>query len=359
MTESAEHAPLAADYRIGISGWRYPPWRKTFFPDGLPQKDELAYASRRLNSIEINGTFYSMQRPSSYRTWYDQTPDDFIFSVKCPRYVTHIRRLKEVEGPVANFFASGLLLLNHKLGPLLWQLPPSMPFDPARLAAFFSLLPRDTVEAAQIAKKHDEYLSDTWIKAVRRRPLRHALEVRHASFQTPEFVALLREHDVAVVVADTAGKWPLIEDVTADFIYVRLHGDEELYVSGYTNEALHAWEQKLRVWHRGANLPAQHRLADPATARAAGRDVFVYFDNDVKVRAPYDAMTLAHRLGVGPEPGEPPIAKLIAEKPRTSWKWPGRNRRSVQNAVHRVKQAARPPPDKSSGGPAVKNKRRR
>lgn len=324
---------MSATYRIGISGWRYPPWRKTFFPDGLPQKDELAYASRQLNSIEINGTFYSTQRPSSYRTWYKQTPDDFVFSVKCPRYLTHIRRLKSIEGPISNFFASGLLLLGEKLGPLLWQLPPSMPFDPARLTAFFKLLPRDMSEAAEIAKKHDKYISDVWTKAPRNRPLRHALEVRHGSFKTPEFVSLLREHEIAVVVADTAGKWPLIEDVTSNFIYVRLHGDEELYVSGYTDKALRAWKKKLRTWHRGGNLAAQHRLLDSTPANASGRDIFVYFDNDVKVRAPFDAMKLAHSLGVGPAPSEPPAIEAITEKPRGSSSWPWRRPRSAQSTV--------------------------
>lgn len=332
---------MPADYRIGISGWRYPPWRKTFFPDDLPQKDELSYASRQLNSIEINGTFYSLQRPSSYRTWYEQTPADFLFSVKGPRYVTHIRRLKDIAGPLANFFASGVLRLEEKLGPLLWQLPPSLPFEPERVEAFFKLLPRDTDEAAQLAKKHDPFLSKVWFEPAETRKLRHALEVRHASFLTPEFVDLLRKHDVAMVVADTAGKWPLIEDVTADFVYVRLHGDEELYVSGYTDEALKTWEKKLRTWHRGANLSAEHRLSPPAPARAKGRDVFVYFDNDVKVRAPYDAMTLAHRLGVGPAPGKPPPVKTIKEKPRTAAEWPWRIRRGAKPTARRSNRPRR------------------
>ncbi len=332
---------MPADYRIGISGWRYPPWRGTFFPGDLPQKDELHYASRQLRSIEINGTFYSLQRPSSFHTWHDQTPDDFVFSVKAPRFITHIRRLKDVGGPIANFFASGVLRLEEKLGPILWQLPPSLPYDSQRLATFFKLLPRDTAEAAKLARKHDAFLSNAWTKPGGKRSLRHALEVRHASFQTPEFVELARQHDIAIVVADTAGKWPLIEDVTSDFIYVRLHGDEELYVSGYTADALRAWEKKLRIWHRGANLPAAHRLSSPAPSRAQGRDIFVYFDNDVKVRAPYDAMTLAHRLGVGPKPGEPPPIESIAEKPRTASEWPWQNRRGTKHAVRGTKATPR------------------
>jgi uncharacterized protein YecE (DUF72 family) len=312
--------------RIGISGWTYAPWRGTFFPAELRQSDELDYASRQVRSIEINGTFYSLQRPSSYTAWAARTPDDFIFSVKAPRFVTHIKRLKNVAGPLANFFASGVLRLGDKLGPLLWQLPPSLPYDRERLAAFFALLPRDTAGAARLARKHDEHISKVWLKTDRNRPLRHALEVRHVSFQTPEFIALLREHRIALVVADTAGKWPFLEDVTADFVYVRLHGDEVLYVSGYTPAALETWARKIRAW-RGGRSPADAKtIGDPPppALRGSGRDVFVYFDNDVKVRAPYDAMTLAHLLGTGPAPSAPPDVAMIAETPRT--RWPGYDR---------------------------------
>ncbi len=314
----------AAGYRIGISGWRYPPWRGRFFPKDLAQKNELAFASRQVNSIEINGTFYSLQRPSSFRAWYDATPPGFVFAVKGPRFVTHIKRLKNVGSPLANFFASGVLKLEEKLGPILWQLPPSMVFDAKRLAAFFDLLPRDTAAAARLARKHDERIAFTWTKTGENRPLRHALEVRHDSFKNPEFIALLRKHNIALVVADTAGKWPLLEDVTADFVYVRLHGDEELYVSGYTPVALRGWERKMRTWRRGGNSPAAKRIAPPVPARAEGRDVFAYFDNDVKIRAPYDAMTLAHWLGFGPKPGVPPPLQSIKEKPRTASQWPWR-----------------------------------
>jgi uncharacterized protein YecE (DUF72 family) len=315
---------MAGNYRVGISGWRYPPWRGTFFPRDLPQKDELAYAARKVNSVEINGTFYSLQRPSSFRTWFNQTPDDFLFSVKGPRYITHIRRLKDVAAPLANFFASGVLRLEHKLGPLLWQLPPSLPYDAQRLEAFFRMLPRTTEAAARMARQHQPFLTNAWTKSATESSLRHALEVRHPSFEKPEFIALLREYDVAVVVADTAGKWPLIEDVTSDFIYLRLHGDETLYVSGYTPTALRKWKSKAQQWRRGANPSAARRLTKPAPTRPAGRDVFVYFDNDVKVRAPFDAMTLAHLLGIGPAPGEPPPVESIAEKARAPSEWPWR-----------------------------------
>jgi uncharacterized protein YecE (DUF72 family) len=287
--------------RIGISGWTYPPWRGVFFPKGWPQKRELEYASRQVNSIEINGSFYSLQRPESYRAWYEATPRGFLFSVKAGRFITHIKRLKDVETPLANFFASGVLCLREKLGPILWQLPPSFRFDPGRLATFFDLLPRDTGAAARLARKHDTKVEGRAVtKADRARPLRHALEVRHASFETAEFVQLLRAHDVALVVADTAGKWPLIEDVTSDFIYARLHGDKKLYVSGYTDAALKEWARKIRSWVKGATPAHAKRIGPPLRSAKRGRDVFVYFDNDVKVRAPFDAISLAHRLGIGP-----------------------------------------------------------
>jgi uncharacterized protein YecE (DUF72 family) len=264
---------------IGISGWNYAGWRGDFYPSGLPHRRELEYAAQRLSSIEINGSFYSLQRPSSYRTWYEQTPDDFVFSVKGPRFVTHMKKLSDVETPLANFFASGVLLLREKLGPVLWQLPPMLGFDAERLASFFRLLPRSTQQAAVLAERHDQRLDGrAWTTTDLDRPLRYALEIRHGSYETPVFVDLLKEHDIALVTADTAGRWPFLQDQTSDFAYARLHGDEELYVSGYSDEALDVWAERIRRWSVGQ------------------RDVYVYFDNDVKVRAPYDAMSLAHRL---------------------------------------------------------------
>jgi uncharacterized protein YecE (DUF72 family) len=309
----------APDLRIGISGWTYPPWRGSFYPADLLQREELAYASRQVGSIEINGTFYSLQRPSSYGLWHDQVPPGFVFAVKGPRYLTHIRRLREPRGPLANFLASGVLRLGRKLGPLLWQLPPSFRYDAPRLEAFLKLLPRDTHAAAALAREHDRTLGHAWVEPGPRRPLRHALEVRHASFCVPEFIALLRRHRVALVVADTAGKWPFMEDITADFVYVRLHGDSELYVSGYTPAALRDWARKVRAWRRGANPAGARLVAPPASRRPAGRDVFVYFDNDVKVRAPFDAMTLAHLLGHGPKPPTMPrLTRKQTVAPRKS-----------------------------------------
>lgn len=292
---------MASDVRIGISGWRYAPWRGVFYPKGLPQRRELEHAARHLGSVEVNGSFYALQRPESYRAWRAEVPDDFVFSVKGGRFVTHMKKLADVEVPLANFFASGVLALGPALGPVLWQLPPTLGYDPGRLARFFDLLPRTTAAAAALAERHDERLDGrAWTTTEADRPLRHVLEVRHASFATPAFPALLREHGIGLVVADTAGKWPYLEDVTSDVVYVRLHGDAELYVSGYGDEALDRWAARVRAWASGTEPADARRLGPTAAPAPDGRDVFVYFDNDVKVRAPVDAMALARRLGVGP-----------------------------------------------------------
>jgi uncharacterized protein YecE (DUF72 family) len=292
-------APAAAQVRVGISGWMYPAWRGRFYPKGLVQRRELEYVGQRMRSVEINGSFYSLQRPTSYQSWRAQTPDDFVFAVKGGRFITHMKKLVGVETPLANFFASGVLALGPKLGPVLWQLPPMLRFDPDRLAAFFDLLPRTTTEAAILAAGHDQRLEGrSWTQTDAERPLRHAVEVRHPSYCDERFVELLRAHDVALVVADTAGLWPDLEDVTSDFVYVRLHGAEELYVSGYTDAALDSWAAKIRCWHAGESPTGDRTVAPALPHRPEGRDVFVYFDNDAKVHAPFDALSLAERLEV-------------------------------------------------------------
>ena len=267
--------------RVGISGWTYAGWRGDFYPRGLVQRRELEYASQRMTSIEINGSFYSLQRPTSYASWREQTPDDFVFAVKGGRFITHMKKLAGVETALANFFASGVLALGEKTGPFLWQLPPNLGFDPERLAGFFAQLPRTTKAAARIAEGHDAKVAEdrALTTAAVDLPLRHALEVRHDSFTTPELAQLLREHDVALVVADTAGRWPLLEEVTSDHMYVRLHGDKELYASGYSPAALDRWAERCRGWAE------------------AGQDVYVYFDNDAKGFAPHDALALIERVG--------------------------------------------------------------
>ena len=292
-----------ARIRIGLSGWRYAPWRGgAFYPKGLPQRRELEYAASHFPTLELNGSFYSLQRPEYYAEWRDATPEGFVFAVKGSRYITHLRRLKEIETPLANFFASGLLELGPKLGPLLWQFPPQLPFLPERFDAFFALLPRDTEEAAALARRHDARLEGrASCRTDARRPLRHAVEIRHESFRDPAFIALLRRHGVALVVADTAGRWPLLEDLTSDFVYLRLHGDEELYASGYGDAALRRWAERIAAWSAGGQPADAHLASDKAPRRRAARDVYVYFDNDVKVHAPYDAAALARRLGLPSE----------------------------------------------------------
>lgn len=286
--------------RTGISGWTYPPWRKAFYPAGLPHSRELAFAAGGLTSIEINGSFYALQKPTSYQRWYDETPDEFVFSVKGPRFVTHMKKLADVEGPLANFFASGMLALGNKLGPVLWQLPPTLGYDASRLASFFAQLPRTTGEAASLAARHEDRMSGrAFTRALVDQPLRHALEVRHGSYQVAEFVDLLREHDIALVNADTAGKWPMLDDVTSDFVYVRLHGADELYVSGYDDQALDRWAARVRRWAAGETPSDGVTLARRKAPRRR-RDVYVYFDNDAKVRAPFDAIALAERLDLRP-----------------------------------------------------------
>ncbi|MFS8486384.1 DUF72 domain-containing protein [Xanthomonas campestris pv. raphani] len=283
--------------RIGISGWRYARWRGTFYPTGLAQRRELAYAGRCFPSVEINGSFYSLQRPESYQSWHDETPDDFVFAVKGPRFVTHMKRLRDCEQALANFFASGVLRLGPKLGPILWQLPPTLRFDEAVLDAFFSALPRDTEAALALARKRDTTLMHgrTALRVDRKRPLRHALEMRHPSFCDPSCMKLLRKHKVGVVVADTAGKFPYLEDVTADFVYLRLHGDAQLYASGYSDHALDRWGERIAAWAAGGE-PSDAQRVGPRASKRARRDVYCYFDNDMKVHAPFDARGLMQRL---------------------------------------------------------------
>lgn len=287
---------------IGISGWRYPPWRGVFYPPKLTQARELEFASRAVRTIEINGSFYSLQRPESYAAWYAATPPNFIFSVKGNRYLTHILRLRDIEKPLANVFASGVFNLREKLGPFLWQFPPSFRYEPEPLEHFFSLLPRDTEQALALARKRDPRMKGRTRLAIdANRPLRHAMEIRHPSFIDSSFIALLRKYRVALVVADTAGKWPYCEDVTSDFMYLRLHGDKELYASGYTEEALDRWAIRIKAWSEGAEPSDAQRIVAETAPAATSRDVYCYFDNDIKVRAPFDARRLIEKLGVHAE----------------------------------------------------------
>src|SRR3984893_11150456 len=269
---------------IGISGWTYSGWRGSFYPSGLRHSDELSYASRQVDTIEINGTHYSLQHPDSFVRWHDETPEGFVFAVKGSRFITHLKQLRDIETPLANFFASGVLRLEEKLGPFLWQFSPRFKFDAERLESFFALLPTDSKAAVVLAERHDRRLAGrAWTKSGRRRRLRHAVEIRHPSFLDPAFVRLLCRHNVALVFAD-AVDWPYAEDVTADFLYLRLHGSEELYASGYDDNALDRWAARIRSWSHRAQ-PEDAKLIDAAARpRRRARDVYVYFDNDVAVK---------------------------------------------------------------------------
>jgi uncharacterized protein YecE (DUF72 family) len=294
--------------RVGISGWTYPPWRGVFYPKGLPQARELTYAAERFSTVEINGTFYCMQRPSSFATWAAVTPPEFLFSVKASRFITHMLKLRNAEQALANFFASGVLALGPKLGPILWQFPPSFRFDPARLETFFQLLPQTTEDAAVLARYHDQRLEGrAHTETDQNRPIRHAMEIRHDSFLSEDFIRLLRRYNVALVCADTVA-WPRLVDATADFVYCRLHGSKELYASGYGRAAIATWADRVLAWATG-NPPSGKRVAPFGDIDARPHEVYVYFDNDAKVRAPFDALALERRLIKLGIP-EPPKAKL-------------------------------------------------
>lgn len=284
------------DIRIGISGWRYKGWRGTFYPADLAQRQELAFASSQFNSIELNGSFYSLQRPESFQRWYAETPEGFVFAVKGSRYLTHMLRLKGAEAGLANFFAQGLLALEEKLGPILWQFPPNMKFNAARFDDFFTWLPRTHLQASALGERHDERLNGrTWLRVARDRPLRHAVEIRNESFICEEFIALLRRHRIGLVVADTV-EWPRLMDVTSDFVYCRLHGDKELYASGYDRDAIEGWARRVTRWAHGEEAEDGDRASAKHARGRRTRDVFVYFDNDRKVRAPADARSLRKLL---------------------------------------------------------------
>ncbi|MGH9615192.1 MAG: DUF72 domain-containing protein [Acidobacteriaceae bacterium] len=281
--------------RVGISGWTYPPWRGVFYPKKLGQKRELEYAASIFSTIEINGTFYSLQRPSSYQDWAERTPEDFVFSVKASRFITHLRRLREIEIPLANFFASGILKLGKKLGPILWQFPPNFQYSPLLMEDFFKLLPATTANAVELGRLHDQRVQGrSFLQIDRSRRLRHAVEIRHASFAVPEFITLLRKYNVALVCAD-AVEWPRLMDVTSDFIYCRLHGSKELYASGYGRNAIDEWAHRVAAWAKGGESADGDFASGRKPRKRTTRDVYVYFDNDAKVRAPRDAKALQRR----------------------------------------------------------------
>jgi uncharacterized protein YecE (DUF72 family) len=272
--KATRHA--AADIRVGIGGWTYEPWRGTFYPEGLAQKRELEYASRKLTSIEINGTFYGTQRATSFEKWHDETPDGFVFSLKAPRFATHRRVLAEAGDSIERFFASGLLALKDKLGPINWQFAPTKQFDAEDFDAFLRLLPQH----------------------VDGRAIRHAVEVRHESFRHPEFISLVREHGVAVVVAGDSD-YPQIADVTAPFVYARIMGTVEDEPLGYSDDALDQWAARAAQWRAG-DYPDDLQTIAHTTIASAPRDVYLYVISGYKVRNPSAATALLDRIGRTP-----------------------------------------------------------
>jgi uncharacterized protein YecE (DUF72 family) len=255
-----------------------------------------------MNSIEINGTFYKLQSPESYRKWASEVPDDFLFSIKGSQYITHKRRLKEIRGPLSNFFASGLLQFGTKLGPILWQFAPFFPYKPDRFEEFLDLLPKTTAAASELAAENTiRNPKHIWTEPAADTKLKYAFELRHPSFFCEEFVALLRKHNAALVFADSAGKWEYAEDITADHIYIRLHGSKELYASGYTDEELDRWAKRINTWQKGSEPRDAKKITKDKFKAGTKRDVYLYFDNDIKVHAPFDAIHLAERLGVKQE----------------------------------------------------------
>ncbi|HTH52021.1 MAG TPA: DUF72 domain-containing protein [Pyrinomonadaceae bacterium] len=285
--------------RIGISGWSYKEFRGKFYPKGLAQRLELEYSSERFNSIEINGTFYSLQSPASFEKWEAATPDDFLFAIKGSKYITHQKKLQDVRTPLANFFAQGVLRLGKKVGPILWQFAPWYRYNRERMTEFLELLPRSTAAAAELAAENTIKKPDgAFVDLIDDVPLRYAFEPRHESFFSEDFVSLLRDHNAALAFADAAGKFPYTEDVTADFVYVRLHGSTVLYASGYSDEELDDWTRKINAWKKGSEPRGTKKIVPGKFQPGTKRDVYVYFDNDIHSHAPYDAMNLATKLGV-------------------------------------------------------------
>jgi uncharacterized protein YecE (DUF72 family) len=280
--------------RIGTSGWSYPHWRGKFYPIGVPSRNELAYASSQFDTLEVNRSFYSLLRPSSCELWRETTPARFLFALKGGNFITHAKKLRGVETALANYFASGPLVLGAKLGPIVWQLPATLRYDRERLAAFFALLPRNGAEAAALALRHDERVRvEAPCRVSARQRLRHAIEPRHVSFRDPDFAQLAREHGVAIAVADSAD-WPCFEEITTDFMYVRLHGSERTYASGYDARAIRRWRDRIRAWCEGRYLAGAPRISERKPRRV--RDVFVYFDNDLDAHAANDARALGAAL---------------------------------------------------------------
>jgi uncharacterized protein YecE (DUF72 family) len=277
--------------RIGISGWSYAEWKGGFYPDDLGDDDQLEFAAREFETIEVNGTFYSLTDPASCRRWRDAAPRGFQYAVKGSRYITHNKRLADTRSALANFFASGILELGDRLGPILWQFPGNLSFDAERLDSFLEELPRDTRSAAKLARHHDERVKDVSYGPATRRRLRHAIEARHDSFLQPETARIAQRHGVAICSSHST-EWPYVEEVTAGYVYLRLHGPAKLYASRYSDSDLGRWARRIRAWGEGTEPDDAERISDLKAPSRKSRDVYVYFDNTAHGHAPEDARRL-------------------------------------------------------------------
>jgi uncharacterized protein YecE (DUF72 family) len=280
---------------IGISGWSYNDWKGGFYPEDLADDDHLQFAAGVFDTIEINGTFYSLTDPATCRRWRDAAPPGFQYSVKGSRFITHNKRLQDAHSALANFFASGILDLDDRLGPILWQLPQNMRLDEEILDAFLELLPGDTEAAAHLARDHDNRVEHVSYGGDTRRRLRHVLEIRHESFMRPETARIARRHGVAMCSSHSS-EWPYMEEITAGFVYLRLHGPRKLYASQYQDSELDRWADRVRTWNAGGEPEDAERISELEAPRRKERDVYVYFDNTACGYAPDDARNLMDRL---------------------------------------------------------------
>jgi len=288
--------------RIGLSGWSYKGWRGDFYPGVLPQKQELAYASARFPSLEINGTFYGLSTPKTLRAWYHTAPKDFVFAVKGSRFITHNKKLNDIDEPLANFMASGILELREKLGPILWQLGPNMRFDAERIDRFLALLPRDLDAVADLAGEATLERASARARLGANHRVRHVIEPRHESFFVDDMVRIARNHGVAIAFSHSSA-WPYTEELTAGFVYVRLHGPRALYSSGYPKPELQEWAGRIRAWFEGSEPEDARRITARKPPPRKRRDVYVYFDNDSGGHAPRNAAELISLLAPGRREG--------------------------------------------------------
>ncbi len=283
--------------RVGVSGWNYDEWKDSFYPSDLRDADQLEYAAAKFDTIEINGTFYALTDPKTCRRWREAAPRDHRFAVKGSRYITHIKRLKDARGAVANFFASGILELGSQLGPILWQLPETFRFDADQIRAFFEILPGDITEAASLAAEHDDRVDDVSFGDGENHRMRHVLEFRHESFSREETARIAAEHGIALCFSHSS-EWPYVEEITAGFVYLRLHGPGELYASEYGDTDLETWAKRIKTWHQGGQPSDAKRISDRKAPDREERDVYVYFDNTAHGHAPANAMRLRELIGL-------------------------------------------------------------